>query len=141
MSTAQLDVLGHTVETANLWIDETAAGLASDRRAGCRALRAFLHTLRDRLPAEQNAELAARLPLAVRGMYFEGWQPNRASLDYRDPAEFVERVRREAQLIGDTEAWFAVQAAAAVLRRHIGAVAIDDIVRTLPGSLQGLVAC
>jgi uncharacterized protein (DUF2267 family) len=141
MSTAQLDVFDDRVETAIGWIDEVAAELESDRRDGYRALRAFLHTLRDRLPAERNAELAAQLPLEVRRVYCEGWRPRRTSLQYRDPAEFVERVRRAADLVGDTEAWFAVEAAATVLRRHVGAGAIDDVVRALPGSLQGLVAC
>jgi uncharacterized protein (DUF2267 family) len=55
--------------------------------------------------------------------------------------EFVERLRREALLVGDTEAWFAVEAVAGVLRRHVSAGEIDVIVRMLPGSLQGLVAC
>lgn len=141
MTTAQPDVFDHTIETVNVWIDEVATALESDHHDGYRALRAFLHTLRDRLPAEQNAELAANLPLVVRSVYCEGWQPDRTPLQYRDPVEFVERVRREAQLVGDTEAWFAVEAVAAVLQRHIGAGAIDDIVRALPGSLQGLVAC
>jgi len=55
--------------------------------------------------------------------------------------EFAERVRREAGLIGDTEAWFAIQAAAEVLRRHVSDGEIEDVVRSLPASLQGLVAC
>jgi uncharacterized protein (DUF2267 family) len=141
MSTAQLDVLDRGVEKANIWINEIAAELESDRHGAYRALRAFLHTLRDRLPAEQNAHLAAQLPVLVRGIYYEGWQPNRTPLHYRDPVEFVERVRREALLVGDTEAWFAVEAVAGVLRRHVSAGEIDHIARALPNSLQGLVAC
>jgi uncharacterized protein (DUF2267 family) len=141
MPTAQLDVFDRTVEKANIWINEVAAGLESDRRDAYRVLRAYLHTLRDRLPDEQNAQLAAQLPLVLRGIYYEGWQPSRTPLHYRDPAEFVERVRREALLVTDTEAWFAVEAVAAVLRRHVSAGEIDDIVRSLPGSLKSLVAC
>jgi uncharacterized protein (DUF2267 family) len=141
MSTAQLDVLDRTVERANVWINEVAAELESDRCEAYRVLCAFLHTLRDRLPADQNVRLAAQLPLLLRGIYFESWQPNRTPLHYRDPIEFVERVRREARLVSDTEAWFAVQAVAVVLRRHVSAGEIDDVVRTLPGSLKGLVAC
>jgi len=39
------------------------------------ALRATLHALRDRLPVEETAELAAQLPMLVRGVYYEGWDP------------------------------------------------------------------
>ncbi|HEX6024022.1 MAG TPA: DUF2267 domain-containing protein [Solirubrobacter sp.] len=141
MSTAELDILDRTVEKANIWINEVAAELECDRREAYRALRAYLHTLRDRLSAERNAQLAAQLPLVLRGVYFEGWRPHHTPLNYRDPVEFVERVRREALLVGDTEAWFAVQAVAAVLRRHVSAGEIDNVVGALPGSLKPLVAC
>jgi uncharacterized protein (DUF2267 family) len=140
MTTAQLDVLDHSVEKTTVWIDEVAEELDGDRREAYRVLRAFLHTLRDRLPVEQAAQLAAQLPLIMRGMFYEGWQPSRTPLLYRDPVEFVDRVRREALLAGDTEASFAVDAAAAVLRRHVSASEIEDVARTLPRALRGLVA-
>ena len=140
MTTAQLDVLDRSVEKANVWINELAAELdGGDRHEAYRVLRAFLHTLRDRLTAEQNAQLAAQLPLVLRGIYFEGWQPSRTPLHYRDPVEFVDRVRSEALLAGDTEASFAVQAASTVLRRHVSAGEIEDVARTLPESLRALV--
>src|SRR4051812_47850600 len=138
---AHLAVLDRSVEKANIWINDVAEELEGDRREGYRALRAYLHTLRDRLPAGENAQLAAQLPLLIRGVFWEGWQPNRTPLHYRDPVEFAERVRREAGLVGDTEAWFAVEAVARVLRRHVSEGEIEDIVHSLPGSLQGLVAC
>jgi uncharacterized protein (DUF2267 family) len=138
---AHLDILDRSVEKANIWINEVAAELEGNRREAYRALRAYLHTLRDRLTAQQNALLAAQLPLLIRGIFWEGWQPSRTPLLYRDPVEFAERVRREAGLVGDTEAWFAVEAVAKVLRRHVSDGEIEDIVRSLPESLQGLVAC
>jgi uncharacterized protein (DUF2267 family) len=119
MSTAQLDVLDRIVEKANIWINEVAAELdGGDRHEAYRVLRAFLHTLRDRLPVEQAALLAAQLPLLIRGIFYEGWQPRRTPLHYRDPVEFVERVRREALLSGDTEASFAAPSERGRARRR-----------------------
>jgi uncharacterized protein (DUF2267 family) len=43
------------------------------------ALRVVLHTLRDRLTVEEAAQLSAQLPLLVRGIYFEGWDPSKGS--------------------------------------------------------------
>ncbi len=140
MTTAQLDVLDRTVEKANIWINELAAELdGGDRHEAYRVLRAFLHTLRDRLPVEQTAQLAAQLPLLIRGIFYEGWRPSRTPLHYRDPVEFVDSVRREALLAGDTEASFAVRAATKVLRRHVSAGEIEAVMRTLPETLRSLI--
>jgi uncharacterized protein (DUF2267 family) len=70
---------------------------------------------------------------------YEGWRPDGVPLRYRDPLEFIERVRREALLPGDTSASYAVAAAASVLRRHVSAGEIEDIARLLPEPLRALV--
>lgn len=140
MSTTQLDILDRSIEKTNIWIKEIAAELdGDDRHEAYRVLRAFLHTLRDRLPVEQVAQLSAQLPLLIRGIFFEGWRPSRTPLHYREPVEFVDRVRAEALLAGDTEASFAVQAVTRVLARHVTAGELDDVLRTLPESLRPLI--
>ena len=135
--TTHLDILDRSVEKANIWINEVATALDGNRHEAYRALRAYLHTLRDTLPAQQNARLAAQLPMLIRGLFYEGWQPGRTPLHYRDPVEFAERVRREAGLVSDTEAWFAVQAVADVLRRHVSAGEISHVVHALAAVAAG----
>ena len=41
------------------------------------ALRSVLHALRDRLTVEETAQLAAELPMLIRGIYYESWHPSR----------------------------------------------------------------
>lgn len=140
-ATAHLDLLDRSVEKTNVWITELAAELETgDRHEAYRVLRAFLHVLRDRLPVPEAAQLAAQLPLLIRGIFYEGWQPARAPVRYRDPVEFVDRVAQEALLHGDREASFAVTAAARVLVRHVSAGEIDDVLRTLPAELRSLLS-
>jgi uncharacterized protein (DUF2267 family) len=139
-TTAHLDVLDRNVEKANIWINEVAAALeTSDRHEAYRVLRAFLHVLRDRLPVVEAAQLAAQLPVLIRGVFYEGWQPAQVPIRYRDPVEFVDRVAHEALLHGDTEASFAVTAAARVLTRHVSEGEIEDVLRTLPADLRSLI--
>lgn len=140
-TTTHLDILDRSVEKANLWINDVADELqTADRHEAYRALRAFLHVLRDRLPVPEAAQLASQLPLLIRGIYFEGWQPARTPLHYRDPVEFLDRVAEEAKLHGDTEASYAVAAVGRVLARRVSAGEIEDVVRTLPESLRPLLS-
>ena len=141
MTTAtHLDVFDRSVEKANTWINDVAAEMGTaDRHEAYRALRAFLQTLRDRLPVAEAAQLSAQLPLLIRGIYYEGWQPSRTPLRYRDAREFLDRVAEEAKLHGDTEASFAVAAAARVLARRVSGGEIEDIAHVLPEDLRRLV--
>jgi uncharacterized protein (DUF2267 family) len=139
MTSVHVDAIDHSAEKAHVWLNELAAALGDDdRQAAYRILRAFLHALRDRLGVDEAAQLAAQLPLLVRGIYYEGWDPSSTARRYRDPTEFLDRVAAEALLHGDTEASFAVSAAAAVLRKHISAGEMDSVLQALPVPIGAL---
>ena len=136
MTTGHVTSLDHSVEQANIWINEMAEELGtSDRQAAYRALRGFLHALRDRIPIDEGAQLAAQLPELVRGMYYENWRPSATPRRYRDRERFLRAVAEGALLAGATEASYVVSAGVAVLRRHVSAGELDDVVATLPASI------
>ena len=75
MSTTGLAVFDTTVQETNLWLKGIMEGLhTDDRHLAYLALRATLHALRDRLGPENAVQLAAQLPMLVRGLYYEGWR-------------------------------------------------------------------
>lgn len=116
---------GHTAE---MWLDTVAEHLGTkDRHYAYRVLRAWLHTVRDRLSAQSAAHFSAQLPLLLRGLYFDGWLPSRVPVKY-DAAHFLLAVTNEAE-ISPAEA-----------RRAIPAVAEALAARCAPGQLEHLLA-
>jgi uncharacterized protein (DUF2267 family) len=141
MTTAHVDTIERGVEKAHVWLKELADELGvPDQQQSLQVLRAFLHALRDRLSVDETAQLAAQLPLLIRGVYYEGWIPSRAPAHYRDAATFLDHIAREAHLAGRTEASFAAAAAVRVLDRHVSAGETAKVRRVLPPELRTLLA-
>ena len=139
MTVIHVDIIDRSVEKAHIWVNDVAEELGTeDRQHAYRVLRAFLHALRDHLSVDEAADLAAQLPIFVRGVYYEGWDPSRTPERARDIDSFLKRVADEAGLAGETEASFAVTAASRVLRRHISPGEATSVLRELPEHLREL---
>ncbi|WP_084965483.1 DUF2267 domain-containing protein [Thermoactinospora rubra] len=113
---------------------EEAHGWARDH--SYTALRAVLHALRDRLTVEESAQLAAQLPLLIRGVYFDGWRPSVVPVKVgRD--EFLDRVRGDTAFYeGDTE--ILVKTVLQALRRHITDGEWEDVKAAMPKDLASV---
>ncbi len=141
MTTTPVDVIDRSVEKTHIWLNDLAEELGTDdRHHAYRVLRAFLHALRDHLPVDEAAALAAQLPIFVRGLFYEGWDPSRTPEHARDLDSFLRRIASDAGLAGETEASFAATAAARVLRRHVSAGEGASVLHALPHHLRGLLA-
>jgi uncharacterized protein (DUF2267 family) len=64
-----------TVQKTNIWLKDLMEVTGGDRGKAYQALRALLHALRDRLTVEEAVEFGAQLPMLIRGIYYEGWNP------------------------------------------------------------------
>jgi uncharacterized protein (DUF2267 family) len=141
MTVTHVDIIDRSVEKAHIWVNEVAEELGTeDRQHAYRVLRAFLHALRDHLSVDEAADLAAQLPIFVRGVYYEGWDPSRTPERAREVDRFLRRVAGEASLGGETEASFAVTAASRVLQRHISTGEAASVLRELPEHIRELLA-
>jgi uncharacterized protein (DUF2267 family) len=140
MSEPDPSIIEHSVEKAHIWLKEVAAELGDeDRQSAYRALRAVLHTLRDRLTVDVAAKLAAQLPTLIRGIYYEDWDPSRTPLAIHDVETFLDHVVMEGRMGGETEASVAVTAVARVLRAHVSPGEIDDVLSVLPDKFRVLI--
>jgi uncharacterized protein (DUF2267 family) len=136
MSEAEPSIIEHSVEKTHIWLKEVSDELGvEDRQYAYRALRAVLHTLRDRLTVDVAAKLAAQLPTLIRGIYYEDWDPSRTPLAIHDVEAFLDHVAGEGRMAGETEASLAVTAVARVLRAHVSPGEIDDVLAVLPDKL------
>jgi uncharacterized protein (DUF2267 family) len=111
-----------------------------DSQQAYRVLRAFLHAVRDHLSVDEAAQLSAQLPIFVRGVFYEGWDPSRTPEHARGLDSFLAKIAGEARLAGETEASFAAAAAGRVLRQHVSAGEGDSVLRALPQHIRELLS-
>ncbi len=134
MTATHVDIIDRSVEKAHVWLNDLEHELGTeDGQHAYRVLRAFLHALRDHLPVDEAAKLAAQLPIFIRGVYYDGWDPSRTPEHARDLDSFLARIAGEAGLAGETQASFAALAAARVLSRH---ASLSGTLKVLPAHLR-----
>ncbi|TJW36065.1 MAG: DUF2267 domain-containing protein, partial [Mesorhizobium sp.] len=83
----------HAAQQAQHWVNELAKDLCWSEPSAFRLLKSVLHTLRDWLSPAEMADLSAQLPVLVRGIYFEGWNPSATTVCERKKHDFVISVR------------------------------------------------
>jgi uncharacterized protein (DUF2267 family) len=135
--TTGLDVFDRTLQKTNLWLDELAADLMVDRHHAYRALRAVLHVLRDRLPPGTAVDLAAQLPMLVRGFYFEGWVPATTPTHIRHTDELLAQVCGRLEPECDPSyGEEVILAVLGLLDRHITEGELEAVKQCLPRELR-----
>jgi uncharacterized protein (DUF2267 family) len=96
MSAPGIAALDHTIQETNLWLKAVTEQLHfENRHYSYSALRAVLHTLRDRMTPEMAVHLGAQLPMLVRGLYYEGWHMAGKPTKDRSVQDFVDHVLKQ----------------------------------------------
>jgi uncharacterized protein (DUF2267 family) len=95
-------------------------------------------SLRDRLTVEEVAQLAAQLPMLVRGIYYEGWDPSGKPVKARDPEAFLALIAQRLRGDDEIDADRAARAVFAVLARRITHGELQDIQGLLPKEIHRL---
>lgn len=138
MSATGLEVFDKTLQTTNIWLNEIMERLGPDRQVAWKALSIVLHKLRDRLPIELAAHLGAQLPLLVRGVYYDQFEPARLPADYDSAEEFTEEVSKWLADIRPVDPNDAISAVFAVLSRHLSDGQVAKVRNALPKGVRML---
>jgi uncharacterized protein (DUF2267 family) len=137
MSFTGVTNLDHGIDKTNQWLGDVADEFGTeDRRFAYRVTRAWLHTLRDRLPVPVAAQFAAQLPELLRGVFYDGWNPSRVPVTY-GTAAYARHFARDAG-IDDSDVPRAARLVTPVVRRHVPGGALDEALHALPPEVRQL---
>lgn len=128
MSALGLKIIDDAAHQLNRWVNEIdeQVGWEHKQRA-YRLLRAVMHVVRDHLSVDEAAQLGAQLPVLVRGIYYEGWNPSRTPTRIRKAEEFEAAVQKafETDPLGDAPE--AIAAVFRTLRAHVSAGEMEQV--------------
>jgi uncharacterized protein (DUF2267 family) len=136
MAATGLDVFDKTLQTTNVWLDEIMEVVGPDRQVAWHALGAVLRTLRDRLPIGLSAHLGSQMPIIVRGLYYDQWEPERKPDKTRDVDEFLANINKQLKNIRPVNALDATQAVFHVLSRHLDRGQTKKVRDALPEEIK-----
>src|SRR5262245_49241930 len=101
------------------------------------ALRAVLHALRDRLTVDEVAQLGAQLPMLIRGVFYEGWDPTDKPLPSRRRDQFLSQIAKDF-VDDDVDSERVARAVFALLADRITEEEIEDVMHVLPPEFREL---
>jgi uncharacterized protein (DUF2267 family) len=139
MPRARFSTFDHMTHTAYAWLADIASAFGTDdRRFAYRVLRAWLHTLRDRLTPDGAVKFGAQLPELLRGVYYDGWNLSAAPVKF-GPDEYMQRFADEAR-ISATEVPTAAARISATMWQRFSPGQLDEALAELPEPLRDLLA-
>ena len=127
----RLDVIDRTVSKTWEWINRISAGAdVPDPHHAYQLLRSVLDTLRDRVEPDMAAHVAAQLPLLVRGIFYEGWDPSKTPVRM-SLKQFLSRVQRDAGLQSPQQAETGARAVISLCWDELGPGTMDHLMSVL----------
>ena len=134
-----LAIINRSVQKTNIWLRDVNYELSwFTFQRGYLSLRAVLHALRDRLTVQEVAQLGAQLPIFIRGIYYEGWNPAQTPVKSRGKELFLRQVREDFAHTRnpDIDAEHVTRAILRVLCKHVSKGELDQIKVLLPRELR-----
>lgn len=136
-----LDVFDSTIQRTNSWLKELMLELnSSDYRETYLGFRSVLHALRDHLSEDNAVYVGEQLPMLLRGVYFEHWDPHGKPLPLRNRNDFFTVVSSYMSRDGDNalDAETMARAVFRLLDRKVTDGEMNDIQHVTPPALSDL---
>ena len=136
MSASGLEVFDRSLETTHIWLNEICNDLEPDKQLAWKVLSTVLHKLRDCLTINLAAHLGAQLPLVIRGVYYDQFEPGKMPSEFRSREDFVAEVAHWLSDSRPVDTEEAIRSVFRVLSRHISEGQVNKVRDALPKSLR-----
>jgi len=139
MTVSGISTLDHAPQTVAEWLNDIREELGwdSSQRAYV-LLRSVLQSVRDWLTVDEAADLAAQLPILVRGIYYDGWNPSATPVHPRSKDDFVSRIERSFDKAPLENSEKAISTVFGVLEKHVGGGEIEQVRNSMRKELRDL---
>lgn len=107
-----------------------------------RVLRCVLHAIRNRISPEESLQLIAQLPMALKGLYVDGWKMSTIHKDVKTLDDLSDEIIAECgrtawrDFSSKADAMLALRSVMKILSRFISAGEWKDIAAVMPVHLQ-----
>lgn len=138
MSANGLAVFDRTLQKTHQFVNDVAEQIGvEDKHVVFIGITAVLHSLRDRIPLEEAAQLGAQFPVLLAGFYYQGWKPAATPTKERSVGAFTEKVEDNLSIDDypvDTKKL--ISGVFAVLSEWVTEGEIIDVANMLPKDVQ-----
>ncbi len=138
MAVTDISTLDHAPQAFAEWLNELCDDLGWQKPQAYLLLRETLHAIRDFLTVNEAADLAAQLPVLVRGVYFDGWDPSQTPVKPRNKADLLKRVEARFQKTPLEDPERSIAAVFDLLRRHISWGELQHVKQAMRKPIQEL---
>ena len=134
-----IPVFEKTQQKTAHWIEAVAKNMGSiDMERSYHVLKSVLHAVRDRLPPDEAVQLAAQMPMLVRGFYYEGWHPANKPERYRHKREFLQHIAHDVPSLDPAQRERAASAVFTVLSQELTGNEASQVRQALPSEVRDL---
>jgi uncharacterized protein (DUF2267 family) len=130
----------------NEFINRVAEQLGTkDRNKAARITRSVLHAVRDRLPVDECLHLSQQLPMAIKAVFIDQYDPSIAPVRLRTKTQFLDYLASKdhngaiEDFPDQQTSSYALQAVFTVLEGHISEGQIDQVKAMLPHDIMELI--
>jgi uncharacterized protein (DUF2267 family) len=136
MSATGIEAFDKSLQVTNIWLNEIMEDHGPDRQRAWHILGAVLRATRDRLPADLAAHLGAQLPLLIRGIFYDQFEPSRLPDKSRTREEFLHHVDENMDGVRPVNSGEAVQSVFKVLSHYLDPGQIRKVRNALPEDVR-----
>jgi len=139
MSSTKVSTLDRSIQSSIEWLNDIKEELKwKDDERVYAATKVTLQTLRDRMIVDETFELAAQMPLLLKGIFFDGYDPSGKPLTIRSREELFNEIQDRFDKAEGLSGEVITRAVLKVLYRRVGEGEMDDIKDSMPADIQGL---